>query len=151
MIYALEWYDIPRSAKPDLIEFHPYLTEDDYSQLYYIKQQHLIELSISGLIFMLMNNRLLNNYGPSLLRKRYVRLPLALLSSGIATYGLNQIFLKTLLYKDIKEMGLDKYFHLDLNADMMKQDLANLGIKISAAHFDADETQKRIDEAAKKH
>lgn len=30
MIYALEWYDIPRSAKPDLVEFHPYLTVADY-------------------------------------------------------------------------------------------------------------------------
>jgi len=37
MIYALEWYDVPRSAKADLIEFHPYLTEDDYEKLYYIK------------------------------------------------------------------------------------------------------------------
>jgi len=37
MIYALEWYDVPRSAKTDLVEFHPYLTEDDYEKLYYIK------------------------------------------------------------------------------------------------------------------
>ena len=37
MIYALEWYDIPRSAKPDLIEFHPYLTDEDYEKVYYIK------------------------------------------------------------------------------------------------------------------
>ena len=26
MIYALEWYDVPRSAKADMVEFHPYLT-----------------------------------------------------------------------------------------------------------------------------
>ena len=37
MIYALEWYNVPRSAKLDLVEFHPYLNEDDYFSLYYIK------------------------------------------------------------------------------------------------------------------
>ena len=37
MIYALEWYDVPRSAKADLVEFHPYLTEGDHEKLYYIK------------------------------------------------------------------------------------------------------------------
>ena len=37
MIYALEWYDVPRSAKADLVEFHPYLTEGDYEKLYYIR------------------------------------------------------------------------------------------------------------------
>lgn len=26
MIYAVEWYDIPRSAYSDLVEFHPYLS-----------------------------------------------------------------------------------------------------------------------------
>lgn len=37
MIYALEWYDVPRSVKPDIIEFHPYLNVEDYEKLYYIK------------------------------------------------------------------------------------------------------------------
>ena len=37
MIYALEWYDVPRTAKADLVEFHPYLTEGDHEKLYYIK------------------------------------------------------------------------------------------------------------------
>lgn len=29
MIFALEWYDIPRTAFSELIEFHPYLTIGD--------------------------------------------------------------------------------------------------------------------------
>ena len=29
MLYALDWYDIPRSAFTELIEFHPYLTVGD--------------------------------------------------------------------------------------------------------------------------
>lgn len=61
MIYALEWYDVPRSAKTDLIEFHPYLTEDDYEKLYYIKSQHSIELTVGGLLFTLVSNRILHN------------------------------------------------------------------------------------------
>ena len=61
MIYALEWYDVPRTAKADLVEFHPYLTEDDYEKLYYIKNQHMVELSFSSILFTLMSNRILNN------------------------------------------------------------------------------------------
>ena len=33
MIFSLEWYDIPRSAYSELIEFHPYLTFGDYDKL----------------------------------------------------------------------------------------------------------------------
>jgi len=130
MIYALEWYDVPRSAKIDLVEFHPYLTDDDYEKLYYIKSQHMVELSVSGLLFSLVNNRVLNNQGPSFFKKRYVRLPVALVLGGLFTYALNRTLLRTLLTKDLKEEGLDKYYALDLNAEMMKQDLAGMGIKI---------------------
>lgn len=31
MVYALEWYDIPRSAYSELVEFHPYLTYGDHA------------------------------------------------------------------------------------------------------------------------
>ena len=40
--------------------------------------------------------------------------------AGLCTYALNQLLLKSLLNKDIKEEGLDKYYTLDLNAAMMK-------------------------------
>lgn len=40
MVYALEWYDIPRTAYSELIEFHPYLTKGDHDKLYYVKMQH---------------------------------------------------------------------------------------------------------------
>jgi hypothetical protein len=36
MIYALEWFDIPRNVHTDLIEFHPDLTEADQERLHYI-------------------------------------------------------------------------------------------------------------------
>ena len=150
MIYALEWYDVPRSAKADMVEFHPYLTQLDYEKLYYIKNQHITELAVSSLLFYLTSNRILNNNGPTIFRKRYVRFPSAIIVGSLLTYGLNQIFLKTLLSNDLKEEKLDKYYILDLNAEMMKEDLSEMGIKIKAAHFDMDATQKRIDDASKK-
>ncbi len=36
MVYSLEWYDIPRAAYSELIEFHPYLTIADYDRLFYV-------------------------------------------------------------------------------------------------------------------
>ena len=48
--------------------------------------------------------------------------------------------MKTLLSNDLKEEKLDKYYILDLNAEMMKEDLSEMGIKIKAAHFDMDAT-----------
>ena len=68
-----------------------------------------------------MSNRLLNNHGPTVIRnKRYIRFPIALLISGFVSFGLNKVLLKSLLYNDLKEEKLDKYYELDLNADMMK-------------------------------
>ena len=53
--------------------------------------------------------------------KRCHHLPdVALVTSCLLTYGLNTALLKTLLHKDLKEENLDKYYELDLNADMMK-------------------------------
>ena len=80
----------------------------------------MIELGISSVLFYLAGNRVLNNYGPTLFQKRYVRFPTAMLFGGLLTFGLNQTFLKTLLLNDLKEEKLDKYYQLDLNADMMK-------------------------------
>jgi hypothetical protein len=37
MVFALEWYDIPRTAYADLIEYHPYLTVGDHDKLFYAK------------------------------------------------------------------------------------------------------------------
>ena len=69
---------------------------------------------------------------------------------GLITFALNATLLKTLLNKDLKEESLDKYYDLDLNASMMKKDLAEMGIRITANHFDMDATQKRIDDSTKK-
>jgi hypothetical protein len=36
MMFALEWYDIPRNAYAELVEYHPYLIKGDLGKLYYI-------------------------------------------------------------------------------------------------------------------
>ena len=57
MIYALEWFDIPRTAYNDLIEFHPDLTKADHDRLFYVNTQHRIENFISMTLFTLLANR----------------------------------------------------------------------------------------------
>ena len=89
MIYALEWYDIPRSHHSSLIEFHPYLTEQDQESLWYVDQQHIIENSISMVLFSLVANRLLQQAGPSIFKRRIGRWPCALLTAGSLSYALN--------------------------------------------------------------
>ena len=46
------------------------------------------------------------------------------------------------MLNDMEEIGLKaKYFTLDLNADMMREDLEKEGIRIDAKHFDLEEAQ----------
>ena len=145
MIYAVEWYDIPRSSYSDLIEYHPYLTVGDHDKLFYINMQHRIENSISFVLFSLISNRLMLNRGKNWLKKRYVRAPAALLVGGALTYVFNYFILRSIYLHDIEEMGLtEKYFDLDLDAGMMKQDLENLGIRIKAKFFDKEEIENKL-------
>lgn len=121
MIYALEWYDIPRTSYSELIEYHPYLTIGDYDKLFYINMQHRIENFISFTLFSMISNRILSKRQSLLLKKRYIRGPIALGVGGALTYLFNFFILRPIYLHDVEEMGLaDKYFFLDLNADMMK-------------------------------
>jgi hypothetical protein len=40
----------------------------------------------------------------------------------------------------------EKYFFLDLNADLMREDLKGMGISIDAKHFDMEKTERRLAE-----
>lgn len=149
MIYALEWYDIPRSAYSDLIEFHPYLTESDYDKLFYVNTQNRIENGVSMLLYTLVGNRLLYTRGPNIFRvRRFARFPAALLTGGLCTWITNRALLKPIYLNDLDDMGLTKkYFELDLNADMMRDDLSKLGIKIDARHFNMEEAQSKANKS----
>jgi hypothetical protein len=61
--------------------------------------------------------------------RKFIRNPVALLLGGTLTYLFNSVVLKPIMLNDLEEMGLaDKYFGLDLNAELMKLDLERLGI-----------------------
>ncbi len=55
--------------------------------------------------------------------KRVVRWPTAMAAGGLCVYLFTLVFLKEIYKQDLHELELTKYFELDLNADMMKQDL----------------------------
>jgi hypothetical protein len=58
MLYALEWYEVPRKQYADLVVFHPYLTEDDFFEIDHIIRQHRIENGICFMLISLVSNRL---------------------------------------------------------------------------------------------
>lgn len=63
---------------------------------------------------------------------------------GMLTYVLNYFILRPIYLSDLESMGLTKkYFGLDLNADLMRSDLENLGISITARHFNMEEIQAK--------
>lgn len=75
-------------------------------------------------------------------RRRVVRLPGALALGGLITYGFNLAILRPIYLEELNSFGLaEKYFFLDLNADMMRQDLEQMGISIEAKHFDMEKTE----------
>jgi len=82
------------------------------------------------------------------MQKRFLRIPATLALGGLFTYILNHLILRPVYLNDLEAMGLaKKYFGLDLNADMMRADLENLGISIAARHFNMEESQARADRA----
>lgn len=58
------------------------------------------------------------------MEQRWLRAPCALAMSGAITYTIDRTIMSTVYLNDLKEMKMDKYFELDLDADMMKQDLS---------------------------
>ena len=80
------------------------------------------------------------------MQKRFLRFPATLAMGGMLTYVLNYFILRPIYLSDLEQMGLTKkYFGLDLNADMMRSDLENLGISITARHFNMAEIQSKAD------
>lgn len=89
-------------------------------------------------MFSLVANRLLLNRGHVFKRKLF-RYPSALGLGGTLAYLFNLFVLRPIYLNDIEELGLaEKYFFLDLNADMMENDLEQFGFKIKAKHFNLE-------------
>jgi hypothetical protein len=100
MVYALEWYDIPRAAYSELIEFHPYLTKGDYDKLFYVNMQHKIENGISFSLLTLMANRILGAKF-NLFKRRLFRLPAAISVGGAFAYLFNLAVLRPIYLNDV--------------------------------------------------
>ena len=104
------------------------------------------------LLFSMMSNRILmtRSSATSFLRRRTLaRLPLAMAFGGALTYALNLAVLRPLYLSELNDYKLaDKYFFLDLNADMMREDLKQMGFNIEAKHFDMELTEQRMQAAA---
>jgi hypothetical protein len=72
---------------------------------------------------------------------------MAMFLGGLTTYIFNLAVLRPIYLDELHQYGLgEKYFFLDLNADMMRDDLAQMGISIDAKHFDMAETERRVQE-----
>ncbi len=128
MLYALEWYDVPKKAYLEKVALHPYLTESDNDVLQYISYHHKVENAICYVALSLLSNRLLTQYIPQIGRRLF-RLPLALGLAGAGTYTTNLILFRPLMLNELDDNDLtEKYFELDLDADMMWTDLTELGI-----------------------
>ena len=60
--------------------------------------------------------------------KRWLRTPCACVIGGMITFAINKTIMVPVYEKDLKELGLSKYYELDLDADMMRQDLKEMKI-----------------------
>jgi hypothetical protein len=128
MLYALEWYDVPKKAYLEKVALHPYLTEADSDTLAFISYHHKVENSICFLAFSLISNRTLQSKLPQVSRKLF-RVPLALALAGVGTYITNMVLFRPLMLSELDDKELtQKYFELDLDKDMMRADLEELGI-----------------------
>jgi hypothetical protein len=104
MIFALEWYDIPRTAYSELIEFHPYLTVGDQDKLGQVNSWHRTENSISWLLFSMIANRLLMTKTKAeniFRRRRILRFPGALALGGLVTYTFNMSVLRPIYLEEL--------------------------------------------------
>ena len=150
MIYALEWYDLPRKDHGYLVEYHPYLTQGDQARLDQINSEHFMQQGVTFALLSIISNRFLLNrkskFFSKYMQQRWLRGPCALAQAGILTYGLNITVMRAVYMKDLEDLKLTKYFDLDLDADMMREDLKQMGINVEAKFYDHEKAQERARE-----
>jgi hypothetical protein len=146
MIYALEWYDVPRKDYGYLVEYHPYLTRGDLIKLEQLNSEHLVNNTVTFGLTSIIANRFLqgvkSKFFSKYMEQRFLRAPLAFALGGLSTYLISITIMRTVYQNDLKDLNLDKYYELDLDADMMRQDLQQMGINVDATYFDKDHVVK---------
>ena len=123
MLYALDWYEIPKTKHADLVTFHPNLTEEDFEEIEHLTRQHRIENGICYVLYAMVGNRLLSQYFTKMRQSKLLRLPSVLVGAAALTYGTNKVLFQHLMFTEIEEKGLDDYYELDLNEQMMRKDI----------------------------
>ena len=61
MIYAIEWFDVPKKDYGYMVEYHPYLTKGDFQRLEQLNSEHSITNAVTWLLTSLIANRFLLN------------------------------------------------------------------------------------------
>ena len=59
MIYAVEWFELPRTDHHSLVIYHPELTKGDMDKLDALDQEHYFSGGITFVLTSLIANRLL--------------------------------------------------------------------------------------------
>ena len=99
-----------------------------------------MSVGFTGLLASIISNRQLYNIHNSvkLLKHRIFRVPSAIGIGAICAAAFDYGLMSHVYDNDIKELGLDKYYSLDLDSEMMRKDLAEMGINVQ------DDRAKRI-------
>ena len=69
------------------------------------------------------------------MQQRWLRAPVALFQGGFLTYAFDLGVMRHVYLNDLKELKMEKYFELDLDADMMREDLKKMGIEIEGKYY----------------
>ena len=59
MIYAIEWFELPRTDYSQLVLYHPELTKGDLNKLYGLDQEHYLSGGVTFMLTSLIANRVL--------------------------------------------------------------------------------------------
>ena len=132
MVFALEWFNIKKTSYSDLIEFHPELTIGDYNRLSHLNFEHTATSGVTLLLTTVIANRHLANQAEKfrLMKQRWLRMPCALACGGVLTFAINALVMQPMYRNDIKDMGMERYFESDLDKNLMRKDLADIGIEV---------------------
>ena len=124
-----------KANKFELIQFHPNINSQDYEKLESLQSQHTLDICLSMVLLGLMTNKLLSFK----LRSRIVRYPISLAISSCAVFTFTRHISKFVpdffLYREIKQLSLDKYLGFSYDECVLKKELEDIGVKIKPKYL----------------
>ena len=64
------------------------------------------------------------------MKQRWLRTPCALALGGMFTMTINYLVMQPMYLNDLKDMKMDRYFECDLDKELMRKDLSEIGIDV---------------------